>query len=90
MKLPEQLVCLGDGMSELVLIKNPARITDITQMLESVINQRYENENLMVLHTTKARFTFDKPISWTRDGEDGGVHTKVELSNIPRAVQLIF
>ena len=90
LKLPEQLVCLGDGMSELVLIKNPARITDITQMLESVINQRYENENLMVLHTTKARFTFDKPISWTRDGEDGGVHTKVELSNIPRAVQLIF
>ena len=90
MKLPEQLVCLGDGMSELVLVKNPAKIAALPQMLESVISQRFDNENILVLHTKKAKFSFDTPVSWTRDGEDGGRLTHIELSNIPRAVQLIF
>ena len=90
LKLPEQLVLLGDGMSELVLVKYPDKITALTQMLESVINQRFDNENLLVLHTKKAKFTFNAPVSWTRDGEDGGAYTSVELSNLPRAVQLIF
>ena len=90
MKLPEQLVCLGDGMSELVLVKNPAKIAALPQMLESVISQRFDNENILVLPTKKARFTFDSPVGWTRDGEDGGKCSFVELSNIPRAVRLIF
>lgn len=90
LKLPEQLVCLGDGMSELVLVKNPSKISSLPQMLESVLNQRYDNENILILHTTKARFSFDEPVVWTRDGEDGGKHSQVQLSNLPRAVQLIF
>ena len=90
MKLPEELVCLGDGISELVLVKNPAKLTALPQMLESVINKRFDNENIMVLHTRKAKFSFNYPVSWTRDGEDGGKYTQVELSNIPRAIKLIF
>ena len=90
MKLPEQLVCLGDGMSELVLVKNPSNIASLTQMLESVLSQRFDNENIIILHTKHAKFTFDSPVNWTRDGEDGGSYSSVELSNIPGAVQFIF
>ncbi len=90
MKLPEQLVCLGDGVSELVLVKNPQKISALPQMLESVISQRFDNENVLVLHTKKAKFSFDAPVSWTRDGEDGGACSQIELCNIPRAIRLIF
>ena len=90
MKLPEQLVCLGDGMSELVLVKNPAKLSELPLMLESVISQRFDNDNVLVLHTKKAKFSFDKPVSWTRDGEDGGSHSRLELSNIPCPIRLIF
>ena len=90
MKLPEQLVCLGDGISELVLVKNPVKISALPMMLESVISQRFDNENVLVLHTKKARFSFDYPVGWTRDGEEGGSFSNIELSNIPRAIQLIF
>ena len=90
MKLPEELVYLGDGMSELVLVKNPAKITALTQMLESVINKRFDNENLMILHTREAKFTFDHPVSWTRDGEDGGSFAEIKLKNLPRALRFIF
>jgi len=90
LKLPEQLVCLGDGESELVLVENPAKLTSLTQMLESVISQRFDNEKVHILHTKKAKFTFDAPVGWTRDGEDGGQYTQVELCNIPQAIKLIF
>ncbi len=90
LKLPEQLVCLGDGESELVLVENPANLTSLTQMLESVISQRFDNEKVHVLHTKKAKFSFASPVSWTRDGEDGGQYSQVELCNIPQAIKLIF
>lgn len=89
-RLPEEMVCLGDGMSELVLVKNPEQISALGEMLDSVLSQRYDSENLIILHTTKARFTFDRPVAWSRDGEEGGEYRQIELRNIPHPVRLIF
>jgi len=44
----------------------------------------------VIVHTRKARFTFDKPVAWTRDGEDGGTHTDLTLCNYHAPVELIF
>ena len=89
-RLPEEMVCLGDGMSELVLVKNPEQITGLGEIVDSVLSQRYDSENLIILHTTKARFTFDRPVAWSRDGEEGGEYRQIELKNIPHPVRLIF
>ena len=89
-RLPEQMVCLGDGMSELVLVKEPKNVLEFNEMTNSVLTQRFDSENLMVLHTKKAKFIFDKPIAWTRDGEAGGEYQTVELRNIKAPVKLIF
>lgn len=88
--LPEKMVCLGDGVSELVLVKDPGSVWSFGELVDSVISQRFDNDKLMILHTKKAKFTFDKPVPWTRDGEDGGSHTSIELRNCPCPVQMIF
>jgi hypothetical protein len=36
------------------------------------------------------KFTFDEPVAWTRDGEDGGEHTVVEAENSHEAVNIIY
>lgn len=89
-KLKEEMVCLGDGMSELVLVKNPGSIAKLAEIVDSVINKRYDSENLIILHTTRAQFIFERPVAWTRDGEAGGEYQQIELRNYPRPVQLIF
>lgn len=89
-RLPEKMVSLGDGVSELVLVKQPETPLDITEMLDSVIFQRFESGNIVILHTKTAEFRFDKPIAWTRDGEDGGMHEQVTLCNYQAPVDLIF
>ena len=86
----EELVGLGDGMSELVLVKDPGSVEGFGDLVASVLSQRYDSEHLLILHTQKARFLFEKPVAWTRDGEEGGRHQELTLCNYAAPIQFIF
>ena len=89
-RLREEMVCLGDGMSELVLVKDPGNVQNFGNMAASVLSQRFDNEGIIILHTRRAKFTFEKPVAWTRDGESGGEYQQVELCNYKAPVEFIF
>ena len=89
-RLKEDMVSLGDGLSELVLVKDPGSVLALGELADSVLSQRFDSDKLIILHTRRARFTFDKPVAWTRDGEAGGEHRTVELCNYKAPVKLIF
>ena len=89
-RFSDEMVSLGDGMSELVLVKDPKTVEGFGDLLGSVLSQTYESEYLIILHTKKARFTFDRPVSWTRDGEAGGEHWSIELCNYHAPIEFIF
>ena len=89
-RLKETMVSLGDGLSELVLVKDPGSVEGFGEIVSSVLSQRFDSDKLIILHTTKAKFTFKKPVAWTRDGESGGEHREVELCNYAHPVRLIF
>ena len=88
--LKEEMVGLGDGQSELVLVKDPKTVAGFGEIVERVLSQRYDSDKLLILHTKKAKFHFDKPVPWTRDGEDGGTHQDVELCNYEAPIEFIF
>ena len=89
-RLREEMVSLGDGISELVLVQDPGTIDAYGEMVSAVLTRRFDSEYLKIIQTKHARFTFEKPVAWTRDGEDGGKHRVVELCNHHAPVQLIF
>jgi len=73
-----------------VLVKDPGTVEGVGDILSAVLTQSYEqSENLLIVHTKKARFHFEKPVAWTRDGEAGGEHQVVHLVNHPSAIQII-
>jgi len=88
--LPEAMVSLGDGRSELVLVRDPGNVAAFAEIVSSVLSERFDSDNLLILHTKKARFHFEKPVAWTRDGEAGGEYTDIEVRNIKCPVELIF
>ena len=88
--LREEMVSLGDGLSELVLVKDPGNVVAFGELVESVLSRRFDSDKLIILHTKKAHFTFDKPVTWTRDGEDGGSHREITLYNYAAPIRLIF
>lgn len=89
-RLPEEMVCLGDGISELVLVKDPGGVEDLGEIISSVLTRKFDSDKLLILHTTRAKFTFEEPVAWTRDGEDGGSWEEIELRNFKCPVELIF
>ena len=89
-RLREEMVSLGDGMSELVLVQDPGTIDAYGELATAVLTRRFDSEKLKIIQTKHARFTFEKPIAWTRDGEDGGKHREVELCNYHAPIRLIF
>ena len=81
-------------------IRGNCYYVDKTPYLKTIFNYRGSRllmlrprrfgKTLMIFHTRKARFTFEKPVAWTRDGEAGGEYREIELCNYHRPIQLIF
>lgn len=89
-RLRDEMVSLGDGMSELVLVQDPGTIDAYGEMITAVLTRSFDSKYLKVIQTRHARFIFDRPVAWTRDGEDGGKHRELELCNYHAPVRLIF
>ena len=89
MRLDATDVDLSDGEFEVILIKNPMSAQELFNILASISSQSYASDNIRFLHTSRVKFTFDEPVAWTRDGENGGEHKTLEISNCPRAVVII-
>ena len=71
-------------------LKDPGDLFALSELADSVLSQRFDSDKLIILHTRKARFTFEKPVPWTRDGEDGGMHQTLELRNLQAPIRFVF
>ena len=89
-KLDCRDVDLGDGLFEVILVKNPMNAAELGNTVASILNHTYHSENVCLLHTKRIRFTFDEDVDWTRDGENGGRHRMLEIENRRHALQIII
>ncbi len=89
-KLNKKDVNLGDGLFEVILVKNPVNATELTNIISSILNHTYKNGNVQLLHTKQIKFSFDTEIDWTKDGENGGSHKELEIKNCCRALNIIL
>lgn len=87
--LPREETDLGDGMHELILLRKLPSMAAIAPLAVQVFSHDFSNENIIILHTKRAKFFFDEPEAWTFDGEDGGAHTELSIENCHRAVEII-
>jgi len=89
MKIDPKFVDLADGLFEVILVKQPVDLAAFLDILARLATQSYDGDNIQLLHVSKVRFTFDEDVPWTVDGEDGGPHRTVEISNCHKAISII-
>lgn len=83
-------VIFDDGLHELALIrmpKNPVQLVSILNAMfvtRDVINNKY----LVVKKGKSFKFTFDEPVNWTLDGENGGNHSLAHIKTCENAVEI--
>jgi len=89
-KLNPDRVDLGDGEFELILVKQPVVVADFLDIMASLTAHTYDGDNVQMLHASKIKLTFEEEVAWTVDGEDGGLHKKVEIVNNHKAIEMVF
>ncbi|MCL2201996.1 MAG: YegS/Rv2252/BmrU family lipid kinase [Oscillospiraceae bacterium] len=89
LKLDPQKVDLADGMFEIVLVRQPVDPAAFLDLLSSIATKSYDGGNIQMVHASRAKFTFEEEVAWTVDGEDGGLHKEVEITNAHRAVSIL-
>jgi len=89
-KIDPKLVDLADGLFEIILVKQPLVLADFLDIMSSLTVQTYDGDNVQILHASKAKFIFREEVAWTVDGEDGGKHKKVEITNCHRAIEIVM
>lgn len=88
-KLNSDIVNLDDGLFEILLIREPEDLAGLGDIINNIMTKTYVSDKIVLLHTAKARFLFETPVPWTRDGENGGEYTDITLENIHQAIQFI-
>ncbi|MDY3918481.1 MAG: YegS/Rv2252/BmrU family lipid kinase [Candidatus Limivivens sp.] len=82
-------VRLDDGVFEAVLIRNPMVAKDWEEVISGLLTRKADNRYVYFFKTSWIRIQSEEPIAWTLDGEDGGMHTEVEIVNRKQAVKIM-
>ena len=88
-KLREDQIALNDGLFEVTLVRNPKNVIEMNQIVTSILQSNFSTSSVTMLKSKHIKFTFDRPVKWTRDGEAGGAHKEVELTNLHSAIQIM-
>lgn len=88
-RLNSEKVQLADGMFEVLLVKTPQDIKALNDITTAVLLGDFDRQNVIFIKSSEIRIMFEKPVAWTRDGEDGGIHQDVYIVNRHDGVELI-
>lgn len=82
-------VILDDGLYEMILIKQPKKLSDLTNIINDLLQHKYDEEFIRYEKIKEAKFTSKVPLQWAIDGEFGGEYEVAEVEILRRAVSYI-
>lgn len=89
LNLDPERVDLRDGKLEVLLVRAPADLMEISDCLRAVQSQKYECDMITFRSASRIRVYADPTMPWTLDGEREEGHACVDVENIHRAVRII-
>lgn len=80
---------LNDGLFEVLLIKAPADLIEISEIINTLSKGSTNNQYVKVFHTNHVVFHCSRALDWTLDGEYGGSYRNACVDVYPQAVQIM-
>ena len=84
-------VVLDDGLFEVLLVKKPLSLADLTDGLQALVTKPAADRSgaLVQFQARQLTFTCQQPVPWTVDGEFGGSQTVNRVANCQKALKII-
>lgn len=80
----------NDGLFEVILIKKPTTLVDMSNLATQLLNQELESDAVRIFKTNRIQFSSDEEVRWTLDGEFGGAVKDAIIEVKKEAVKLII
>ncbi len=88
--LNPRLVDMSDGLLEILLIRAPRSLTEITECIQAFQAQNYNNCAMATFRSARrVRILADSSMLWTLDGEREEGHWEVTAENVHHAIHLV-
>lgn len=87
--LDPRQVDLQDGQFEILLVRAPKNLTEITECIQAVQTQKYNCSMITFCSSRKVRVFADPEMFWTLDGEKEEGHEEVDVVNQHLAIRLM-
>lgn len=82
-------VVFDDGEFEATLIKRPRNPIELQDIVRALVMEQQDSQYMYTFKTRKITFESFEEIPWTLDGEFGGEHDHVEISNEKQGLQIM-
>ncbi len=86
--LSEDQVDLCDGKFELLLIRAPKDISELSECAQALKRQTYNCGMITFVNTERVTVTAPEDLDWTLDGEKESGHRNIEVECLHNAVQI--
>lgn len=85
---PKQ-VDMGDGQFELLLVRAPQDLAQLSECIRALKNQKYNCRMITFAATSRVTVFAPGDMSWTLDGEWAAGQERIEVQNLHHAIRLI-
>ena len=89
LKLDPKQVDMRDGQFELLLVRAPRDVMEISECIQALQNKTYNCAMITFARANKLRVIADATMPWTLDGERENGHEEVSVVNLRHAIRLI-
>ena len=81
-------VIFDDGVFEMTFITRPKNPMELQEILAALLIEQIDTKYMYSFRSSRVVIESEEPVPWTLDGEFGGEHTHVEITNNQRAVEI--
>ena len=82
-------VDMGDGLFEILLVRAPRNLTELSECLQALQSQKYNCAMITFRSARQVKILADPEMPWTLDGEKEEGHEEVDVENLHHAIRLI-
>ncbi len=87
--LPPNRVDMGDGVFEVMLVRAPQSVTELTECIQAVQTQEYNCSMITFRPARNIKVWADPYMAWSLDGEKADGYAYIEVENLHHAMHLI-
>ena len=90
LRLESNMVALDDGRFEVMLVRNPVTVIQLSSILHGITTLELPNEMVHFFSAERINIACDRPLEWTLDGERAEGGDSVEIRNLHEAVRMVL